>query len=137
MSKSKRVEYLLVTLIVFISAGALFGFLYGNAVSMPIEDAELALMVEQGTIQPFMSEWMIGLIAGYTFSSFTSAFIWIARFFSRRRLWFKLLAAFLWPLTLWICMLVGWLGLIPCWIYHLIRLFIDRPQKVREEAHEN
>ena len=137
MSKSKRVEYLFVTLIVFISAGALFGFLYGNAVSMPIEDAELALMVEQGAIQPFMSEWMIGLIAGYTFSSFTSAFIWIARFFSRRRLWFKLLAAVLWPIVLWCGMVVGWFGLIPYWLYNLIRIFIHKPQKVQEEEHEN
>jgi len=137
MNQHKRMEYLLVTLTVFISAGAICGFLYANAVSMPIEDAEMALMVSQGAIQPFMSEWKIGIIAGYMFSSFTSVLILIARFFSRRRLGFKLMAAALWPVTLWVCMLVGWFGLIPYWIYSLIRIFIHKPQTVQEEEHEN
>lgn len=136
MSKNKRVEYMLVTLAVLISAGAIFGFSYANAVSMPIEDAEIALMVEQGAAQPFMSEWKIGLIAGYTFSSFTSALILAARFFSRRRIGFKLIAAFLWPLTLWICMIVGWFGLIPYWVYNLVRIIGDKPKTAQEEEKE-
>ena len=137
MNKNKRIEYLFITLLVFISAGAIFGFAYANATSMPIEDAELALQVEQGTVQPFMSEWQMGLIGGYMVSAVVSAILLMARFFAGRRLWVKLLGAVLWPITLWCGMVVGWFGLIPYWLYNLIRIFIHKPQKVQEEEHEN
>ena len=137
MNKSRRIEYMLITLLVFISAGVIFGSAYGASVSGPIEDAELALMVEQGAVEPFMSEWKIGLLAGYMFCSVASALMLFARFFSSRRLWFKLLAAFFWPVTLWCGMVVGWFGLIPYWVYNLIRIVIDKPRETGEENHEN
>ena len=133
MSKRKRIEYLLVTLVFFVSAAVLFGY----AASLTIEDAETVLMVEQGALTPNFSWWQYALFAGIVFSSFASALILSARFFAKRKLWFKLLAAFFWPITLWACMAFGCLISVPYWIYNLIRIIIDKPKAEMGEHNEN
>ncbi len=132
MSKRKRIEYLLVTLAVFVSAAVLFGY----AASLSIEDAEMALMVEQGDLKPFLSWWQYAFFAGFTFSSFASALMLSVRFFAKRKLWFKLLTAFFWFITLWACLAVGGLVSVPYWIYNLVRIIIDKPKTQQEIEHE-
>lgn len=132
MSKRQRIEYLLVTLAVFVSAATLFG--YAALLSSPIEDAEMALMVEQGELKPFLSWWQYAFFAGFTFSSFASALMLSVRFFAKRRLWFKILAAFFWLFTMWLCLAVGWFVSVPYWIYNLVRIIIDKPPQRTDDA---
>ena len=54
-------------------------------------------------------------------------------FFAKRKLWFKVLAAFLWFPVAGISLAVGMIGFFPYWVYNLVRIIIGKPEEKPEE----
>lgn len=108
MTKKKRIEYLICTLIVFISAFIIYGLV--------------------ASVQPLMnlSKWQsflaFGSLAGYGFSSIVSAIILSADYFSKRSLAFKIVAAVLWPITFGVCAYAGIFSYIPYQVYNIVKI---------------
>ena len=126
MSKRKRIEYLLVTLAAFASGALLYAFV--GQMSMQI--------VQDSGLEIGWPAWQTGLMGGCFISSIVSSVILAARFFAKRRLWFKVLAAFLWFPAAGISLAIGMIGFLPYWVYNLIRIIIDRPKTEMEEENE-
>ena len=93
MSKRKRLEYLILTSCVFLSGFVIYGFL--------------------GSFQPQINDdkvvffFVFGALGGFMFSLILSTIILSSRFFEKRGLPFKIVAAVLWPITFACCFYVG------------------------------
>lgn len=123
LSRKQRVEYLLVTIAAFCSGALLYGGLLYAATEFAYE---LQLYLEIPDMESFYltsSDLLhYALSGGFVFSGVVSSAILAARFFARRGLVFKLIAAFLAPLTLLILEIVGLLIYLPYQIYNLIQI---------------
>ena len=126
MSKRKRIEYLLVTLAAFVSGAFLYAFV--GQISMQA--------VQESGLEIGWPAWQTGLMGGFFVSSLVSAVMLAARFFAKRRLWFKVLAAFLWFPVAGMSLAVGMIAFLPYWIYNLIRIIIDKPEAAQEDEME-
>lgn len=117
MDRKKRIEYLVVTMSIFVTGF----FLYGLLGSMqPIDGKKM---------ESFLS---FGFLAGWGFSMMVSIIILASRFFAKKSFRFKVIASILWPITF--C-LVAWAGIliyIPYQIYNIIKIIKDNPQKIEE-----
>lgn len=113
MTKKQRIEYLAVTLCVFISAFLIYAFL-GNMQSFGNEDK----------IQSFL---LYGLLGGYGFSSILSGIILFVRFISKKSLIFKIMASVFWPISLAGLFYIGVLGYIPYQIYNVVKIIQEKP----------
>ncbi|MBQ7887842.1 MAG: hypothetical protein IJ313_13280 [Clostridia bacterium] len=114
MDRKKRIEYLAVTWAVFASMFALFFFLGTTSGSADF-------MTEE------QFRWLSGLMGGYMFSSILSGIMLAARFFAKRKLAFKVVAALLAFFTFFVVYVVGLVTFIPYQIYNLVMIFRRRP----------
>ena len=118
MNKRKRLEYLLVTTCVLLSGFFIYGLV--------------------GSIQPLndnktLSFFAFGALGGFGFSITVSTIILASKFFQKRGLIFKIVAAILWPITFACCFYVGVFMYIPYGIYNAIML-IKKESKNSENS---
>ena len=114
MTKQKRIEYLVCTLVACLSGGLSYGFI-GVIVGMTVPSSELALT-------PALSI-LSGILGAILFGSIVSTIILAANFLKNRGLAFKIVATFFWPITYFVSFFVGMLIFIPYEIYNLIKIF--------------
>ncbi len=125
MDRKKRIEYLITTMSVLISAFVMYGFV--------------------GSIEPLIdnskakSFFLFGLLGGFGFSMIVSTIILATRFFSKKKLGFKFVAAILWPITFACVFYAGFFIYIPYQIYNVIKIFSDSKSvknKINEKIEE-
>lgn len=110
MTRTKRIEYLIITLMMFVSTFILVACF-----------GELEAAVSGENLG--QERLMAGLLMGYMLTGVLSGILLAARFFSGRSLLFKAAAAALWFVTLFAVFVVGVFGLIPYELFNLIRIF--------------
>lgn len=108
MSKKSRIEYLLCTLCVFLTAFLIYGFLSTQQPYMKFGKAESFLF--------------FGLMAGFGFSGLTSTIILSVLIFRKRGAVFKVICSLLWPIILGVCVSVGYVCYIPYQIYNIVKI---------------
>lgn len=118
MTRKQRIEYLIVTLCVLIS-----GFAVG---------AILRAAMPAGESSSVPSFWGIGLIVGIGYSMIMSSVILAVRFFSKRSLKFKIIAAVLWPISFACVFYSGVLMYIPYQIYNIIEIIRGKLNSTEE-----
>lgn len=121
MERKKRMEYLILTAVLFASVTLLFYFAGDIQSTIPIEDEAHFRLVGS-------------LSMGYLFTSMLSGIMLAAGFFARRSLLFRIAAAVLWFITLFTVFIGGVLGFIPYQIYNLVRILCDRPAEREADA---
>lgn len=124
MDRKKRIEYLILTAVMFASVVLLFYFAGDIQSTVPIEN-EARFRLEGS------------LSMGYLFTSVLSGIMLAAGFFARRSLRFRIAAAALWFVTLFAVFIVGVLGFIPYQIYNLVRILCDRPADKETDTTED
>jgi len=112
MDRKSRIAYLMVTTAVFISAFIIYGLL--SSVQPTVANSE---------VKTFL---LFGCLGGLGFSMFLSMIILAVRFFLKKSLKFKVIAAFLWPVTLGCIFYVGVLSYIPYQIYNIVKIIKDK-----------
>ena len=115
MTKKKRIEYLVCTLMVVVTGFIIYGLIASQ--QAPINESEL---------QSFL---LFGCLGGFGFSALVSTIILSVSFFRKRGLVFKIIASILWPITFGICVYIGVLSYIPYQIYNIIKII----KLIREE----
>lgn len=115
MTKKKRIEYLVCTLMVVVTGFIIYGLIASQ--QAPINESEL---------QSFL---LFGCLGGFGFSALVSTIILSVGFFRKRGLVFKIIASILWPITFGICVYIGVLSYIPYQIYNIIKII----KLIREE----
>ena len=108
MSKRKRLEYLLVTSCVFLSGFIIYGCV--GTIGPLLNDSK------------FLSFLVVGAGAGLGFSVLTASILLASKFFSKKGLVFKIVAAILWPITFACCFYVGVIMYFPYGIYNIVKL---------------
>ena len=113
MTRAKRIDYLLVILLMFASVCTFF-YYFGemDTAGLPIAD-------------PTMARAVGSMMVSYLFTSFLSGIILAARFFAHRRRTAKCVAAILWPVTMLVTMFVGMVSLLPYALFNFIRVLIE------------
>ena len=120
MKRKERIEFLLITLCMFVSVFLVF-FLAGNL---------------EGNIQPEEIEETRKLMsfgAAFVYCGFFTGVMFAVRFFSKRGLVFKAMVAFLWFITASAIFMVGVVSFIPYHIYNLVKIIFSN-EKRRVEA---
>jgi len=85
-----------------------------------------------GSIEPLIYDsktktfLFFGLLGGFGFSMLVSTLILAARFFAKKKLGFKIVAAILWPITFACAIYAGVFMYIPYQIYNLIQIIRNR-----------
>ena len=120
MSKRKRLEYLIITSCVLLSGFVIYGFV--GSIQPLINDSKVA------------SFFVFGALGGFGFSLILSTIILSSRFFQKRGLTFKIVAAVLWPITFACCLYVGVFMYIPYGINNVIMLIKKEPQVVESSV---
>ena len=120
MSKRKRLEYFIITACVLLSGFIIYGLV--GSIQPVINDSKI------------ISFFAFGALGGSGFSMILSSIILCARFFQKRGLAFKIVAAVLWPITFACCFYVGFLMYVPYGIYNIIMLIKKEPQVVENPA---
>ena len=115
MTKKKRIEYLVCTLIVVITGFVMYGLI-----------ASQQPLINESKFQSFL---LFGCLGGFGFSAIVSTIILSVGFFRKRGLVFKIIASILWPITFGICVYIGVLSYIPYQIYNIIKII----KLIREE----
>ncbi len=118
MTRKKRIEFLIVTLCVFLTSFLIYG-LVGTL--NPLNDNNLSSFL------------LFGCIGGFGFSMMTSTIILTVNFFSKRKLAFKIVAAILWPITFACAFYAGFFCYIPYQIYNIVKIIKDKPTLNIEE----
>lgn len=118
MTRKQRIEYLIITLCVLIS-----GFAMG---------AILRAVMPAGESNNVPSFWVLGLMFGMVYSMIMSSIILAVRFFSKRSLKFKIIAAVLWPISFACVFYTGILMYIPYQIYNIIRIIRSKLNNTEE-----
>ena len=116
MKRKERIEFLLITLCMFVSVFLVF-FLVGNL---------------EGNIQPEKIEGTRKLMsfgAAFVYCGFFTGVMFAVRFFSKRGLVFKAVAAFLWFITAFIIVSVGVVAFIPYHIYNLVKIIFSNEKR--------
>lgn len=118
MDRRKRIEYLVTTMCVLVSGFVMYGLV--------------------GSIEPIMYDSKIksflffGLLGGFGFSMVVSSIILSARFFSKRKLGFKIVAAIVWPITFACVVYSGIFMYVPYQIYNVIKIFSSSKSSKKE-----
>ena len=115
MTRKNRVEYLLCTLSVAITGFLIYGFV-GSIEPLVNGSKELSFLV-------------FGCLGGFGFSMVLSTIILSVRFFAKRGVVFKTLAAILWPITFAACVYAGTLLFIPYQIFNISRIVTGEKKK--------
>lgn len=118
MTRKQRIEYLIITLCVLIS-----GFAMGAILRTVMPAAE------SNNVPSF---WVLGLMFGMVYSMIMSSIILAVRFFSKRSLKFKIIAAVLWPISFACVFYTGILMYIPYQIYNIIRIIRSKLNNTEE-----
>ena len=121
MNRKKRIEYLIITLLLFVSGFLIYGLL---GMMQPIDGNKL---------ESFLS---FGILGGWLPSMVVSIIILATRFFSKKSFKFKVIASILWPITF--C-LIGWAGIltyIPYQIYNIVKIIKDKPQDIEDAVNQ-
>lgn len=121
MDRKKRIEYLAVTWTMFASVVLMFYFAGDFSSSVPVENEKLFRLAGS-------------LMMGYVLTGLLSGIMLAARFFARRSLRFKVLAAALWMVTMLAVFGGGEFLLIPYQIYNLIQIVRSRSKDEPAEA---
>lgn len=114
MDRRKRIEYFVTTMCVLVSGFVIYGLV--------------------GSIEPILYESKIksflffGLLGGFGFSMLVSTMILSARFFAKKKLGFKIVAAILWPITFACATYAGIFMYIPYQIYNIVKIIVE-PRK--------
>lgn len=114
MYRKKRIEYLMVTFCVFISSFVMYGCV--------------------GTLNPIFESKVkgflfVGFMAGLMLSMIVSSIILAVRFFAKRSMTFRIVAALFWFITFFAVVFVGMFIYIPYQIYNVVRIFVDKPEE--------
>ena len=118
MDKRKRLEYLIVTAILFVSGFLIYGLL--------------------GCVQPLINNNRIlsflafGALGGFFLSNILSTIILSSRFFAKKGLAFKVVASIFWPITFACCFYVCFFMYIPYGIYNIIKLVKKESQEIEK-----
>ena len=108
MTKKGRIEYLVCTLSVSVTAFFIYGLV--------------------GSIEPLingnklLSFLLFGCLGSWAFSAIVSTIILSVGFFKKRGLRFKIVACALWPITFAACVYAGILSYIPYQIFNIVKL---------------
>lgn len=111
MDRKKRIEYLITTMCVFITSFIIFGLV--------------------GTMEPLKNHsrkelfLFFGLCGGFGFSMIASTVVLSVRFFEKRKLGFKIVAALLWPITFACAFYAGFFIYIPYQIYNIVKIIVE------------
>lgn len=108
MDKKKRIEYLATTMCVLFTGFIIYGLV-----------GSMGPIIDNSKSKSFL---LFGLIGGIGFSAIVSTIILTVRFFAKRKLGFKIVAALLWPLTFACSIYVGFICYIPYQIYNLVKI---------------
>lgn len=111
MNRRKRIEYLITTMCVLISGFVIYGLL-----------GSLEPLIHNSKLKSFL---LFGLLGGLGFSMVVSSIILSARFFSKRKLGFKIVAAILWPITFACVVYTGIFMYIPYQIYNIVKIIVE------------
>lgn len=111
MDRKRRIEFLAVTLSVFLSGFVLYGLI-------PILSNEPLIGNSK-----LLSVLVLGFLGGYAFSSLVAGIIFFARFIQNQVLAVKIVAAVFWPLVFAFVSYAGIFGNIPYQIYNLVKIF--------------
>lgn len=131
MTRQKRIEYLIVTGCIFISAFLLFFLIISFA---PIRETPT-------TNQMFLDNRILfgvlfGLVGGYMFSAVVSSIILASNFFKKKSLTFKIVASVLFLIT-YICIIyAGIFSYLPYQIYNIIKIIQDKPVPTENQINQ-
>jgi len=114
MDRKKRIKYLIITMCVFLGCLIVFGSV---AIQGPVEEHH-----------KWDAFWYIGLYAGFGYSMLVSTVILTLRFFAKRKLSFKIVAAILCPITIACAVCIGFFIYIPYQIYNIVKIIVE-PRK--------
>lgn len=108
MTKKKRIEYLLCTLSVFVTAFVIYGYI-----------GSIEPLINENRLQSFFA---FGFGGGFAFSVLASAIILSVNFFKKQGLAFKVISCLLWPVTIFICVYISAFSYIPYQIYNIVKI---------------
>lgn len=120
MDRKKRIKYLIITMSVFLGCLIVFGSV---AITGPVEEH-----------RKWDAFWYIGLYAGFGYSMLVSTVILTLRFFAKKKLAFKIVAAILCPITIACAVCIGFFIYIPYQIYNIVKILIE-PSKNDKDSH--
>lgn len=129
MSREKRISYLIVTLCTFISGFLLYG---GLLLLIPNNQISETLNLSKEIVC-----LIYGVLGGFLFSSFLSAFILTTNFFSKRKLAFKIVAALLCPITAVCAFYACFFTYIPYQIYNIVKIVTEKKKTAFVEMQYN
>ncbi|MBQ2960480.1 MAG: hypothetical protein IJE09_04585 [Oscillospiraceae bacterium] len=118
MNRKKRIEYLLVTLCVFITGFFIYGFL-----------GMINPLVDTNKLLSFLYSACLG---GFGFSMLLSTIILSVNFFSKKKLAFKITAAILWPITVLCTVYLGIICYFPYQIYNIVKIVGEKASPTQE-----
>ena len=105
-----RIEYLAVTVTLFIAAFIMYGF--------------VGIMGDTFTFQNKVYQFLgFGILAGYGFTSLLCGTIIFSRFIAKKNLSFKILCAAFFILSFGAIVFIGVFGQIPYAIYNIVKIF--------------
>ncbi len=114
MDRRKRIEYLVTTMCVLVSGFVIYGLV-----------GSIEPILYDSKIKSFL---LFGLLGGFGFSMVVSTMILSARFFAKKKLGFKIVAAILWPITFACAIYAGVFMYIPYQIYNMVKIIVE-PRK--------
>ena len=123
MTKKKRIEYLVCTLSVAVTAFLLYRLV-----------ASQQPLINESKVQTFL---LFGCLAGFMFSAIVSAIILSVEFFRKRGMVFKIIASVLFPITFGACMYAGIFSYIPYQIYNIVKIVSLTREEKRQKELEN
>ncbi len=115
VDRRKRIEYLVVTQCVLITGFVIYGFVGG-----------MGPLIDNNALKSFL---FFGCLGGFGFSMLVSTLILATRFFSNRKLGFKIVAACLWPITAGCVVYVGVLCYFPYQVYNVVKILTEKQQQ--------
>lgn len=123
MTKKNRIEYLVCTLAVAVTAFLLYGLV-----------ASQQPLINESKVQSFL---LFGCLGGFMFSAIVSAIILSVGFFRKRGMVFKIIASVLFPITFVACMYAGIFSYIPYQIYNIVKIVSLTREEKRQKESEN
>lgn len=115
MDRRKRIEYLITTMCVFFTGFIMYGLV-----------GSMEPLIYNSKLKSFL---FFGLLGGFGFSMLVSTLILSARFFAKKKLGFKIVAAILWPITFACATYAGFFMCIPYQIYNIVKIIIEPKRK--------
>ena len=124
MDRRKRIEYLIITISVFVSGFLIYGLL---GMVQPIDGKKW---------ETFLS---FGILGGWFPSMIVSMIILSSCFFSKKSFRFKVIVSILWPITVCLIIWAGILLYLPYQIYNIVKIIKDKPRmkEVEQENNDN